>query len=131
MGIKGSKTESNLWTAFSGESQARNKYIFFAKISENEGYTDVAAVFNETANQEEEHAKKIFKFLNGMGDTKSNLKQSIQAESYEGKTMYKEYEQVALEEGFSEIATFFREIAKIEEEHAKKYSELLKDILDK
>ena len=131
MKIKRSKTEKNLWTAFSGESQTKNKYMFFAKIAENEGYSDVASAFNEIAKQEEDHAKAIFTFLNGIGDTKSNLKRSIQAENYESKTMYKEYEKVALEEGFSEIAAFFGEVAKIEEEHEIRYSKLLQNILNK
>jgi len=131
MDIKGSKTEKNLWTAFSGESQARNKYTFFSEIAKNEGHSDAALVFEKTANQEAEHAKIILAFLDGIKDTKSNLKQSIQGESYEATTMYKEYEQIALDEGFTEIANFFREVAKIEEEHEKKYSKLLKDILNK
>lgn len=129
--IKGSKTEKNLWTAFSGESQARNKYIYFAKVAENEGYNNIASVFERTANQEEEHAKVILGFLDGIKDTKSNLKRSIQSENYESNTMYKEYEKVALEEGFTEIAAFFREVAKIEKEHERKLSQLYKDIVDK
>lgn len=131
MNIKGSKTEKNLWTAFSGESQARNKYVFFAKAAETEGYDEIASIFKKTANQEEEHAKIILKFLDGIKDTKLNLKKSIQSENYEASTMYKEYEKIALEEGFTEIANFFKEIARIEEEHERKYSQLLKDILDK
>jgi len=131
MNIKGSKTEKNLWAAFSGESQARNKYTYFSEIAKNEGYNDVGLVFEKTANQEQEHAKVILTFLDGIKDTKSNLKQSIQGENYEATTMYKEYEEIALEEGFTAIATFFKEVAKIEEEHEKKYSQLLKNILKK
>lgn len=131
MNIKGSKTEKNLWTAFSGESQARNKYMYFSKVAENEGYGDIASVFKLTANQEQEHAKIILTFLNGIQDTKSNLKKSIQTENYESSTMYKEYEKIALEEGFTDIAAFFREVAKIEEEHERKFTKLLMDILNK
>jgi len=131
MDIKGSKTEKNLWAAFSGESQARNKYTYFSKVANNEGYDYAASFFEKTAKQEEEHAKTILTFLDGIKDTKSNLRQSIQGENYEATTMYKEYEAIALEEGFTEIATFFREIAKIEAEHERKYSQLLKDILKK
>lgn len=131
MDIKGSKTEKNLWTAFSGESQARNKYVYFAKVAEEEGYSNVASVFTKTAQEEEEHAKRILKFLDGIQDTKTNLKLSVQSENYEATTMYKEYEKVALEEGFPEIATFFREVAKIEEEHEKKYAQLIRDMMDK
>lgn len=131
MDIKGSKTEKNLWTAFSGESQARNKYIYFAKVADNEGFSNVASVFEKTAKQEEEHAKAILKFLGGIQDTKSNLKQSIQTENYEANTMYKEYEKIALEEGFTEIANFFRKVIEIEKEHEIKYSQLLKDIMNK
>ena len=131
MNIKGSKTEKNLWTAFSGESQARNKYIYFSKVAMDEGYDDVASVFEKTALQEVSHAESILRFLDGIKDTKSNLKRSIQTENYESTTMYKEFEKVALEEGFPEIANFFKEISKIEEEHEKKFTELLKSILDK
>jgi len=131
MDIKGSKTEKNLWAAFSGESQARNKYTYFAKVANNEGYGDIASVFERTASQEEEHAKIILTFLNGIKDTKSNLKQSIQGESYEATTMYKEYEEIAREEGFTEIANFFREVAKVESEHEKKYAQLFTGILNK
>ncbi|SRR5690554_2215377 len=131
MNIKGSKTEKNLWTAFSGESQARNKYIYFSKVAMDEGYDDVASVFEKTALQEVSHAESILRFLDGIKDTKSNLKRSIQTENYEATTMYKEFEKVALEEGFPEIANFFKEISKIEEEHEKKFTELLKSILDK
>jgi len=131
MDIKGSKTEQNLWAAFSGESQARNKYTYFAKVANNEGYGDIASIFERTANQEEEHAKIILTFLNGIKDTKSNLKQSIQSESYEATTMYKEYEEIAREEGFTEIANFFKEVAKVESEHEKKYAQLFRDLLNK
>ncbi len=128
MEIKGSKTEKNLWAAFSGESQARNKYMYFSKIAENEGYDDIASIFELTAKQEEEHAKKILTFLDGIKDTKSNLKKSIQTENYESMTMYIEYEKIALEEGFTDIAAFFREVAKIEAEHEQKFTELLKNL---
>lgn len=129
MNIKGSKTEKNLWTAFSGESQARNKYIYFAKIAEEEGYSDVAQFFKQTSSQEVEHAKSMLEFLGGIKDTKTNLKNSIQTENYEATTMYKNYERIALEEGFPEIASFFKKIAKIEAEHEEKFTELLTGIL--
>src|SRR5690554_4272244 len=94
MDIKGTVTEKNLWTAFSGESQARNRYIYFAKVAEKEGYGNIASIFEKTAREEEEHARVIFQFLNGIKDTKSNLKLSAQNENYEATTMYKEYEKV-------------------------------------
>lgn len=131
MNIKGSKTEKNLWTAFSGESQARNKYTYFAKTAQDEGYEDVAAAFTQAASQEVEHAKLILEFLNGIKDTKTNLKHSIQTENYEATTMYKEYEKIALEEGFPEIATFFKEVSKIESEHERKFTKLLESMLNK
>ncbi len=131
MDIKGTITEQNLWNAFSGESQTRNKYIYFAKVAKKEGFTKAASVFEKTAQEEEEHAKTILNFLNGIKDTKTNLKLSAQNENYEATTMYKEYEKVALEEGFPKIATFFKEVAKIEKNHEEKFTQLIKDMLDK
>lgn len=128
MNIKGSKTEQNLWTAFSGESQARNKYMFFAQMAKQEGYIEIADVFEKTATHEEEHAKTIFSFLNGIGNTIANLNMSAQSENYEWTTMYEEYEKVALAEGFTEVADFFKKVAIIEREHEEKYLQLLQEL---
>lgn len=129
MDIKGTATERNLWTAFSGESQTRNKYIYFAKAAREEGYENIATVFEKTAKQEEEHARIIFDFLSGVRDTKTNLQLSAQSENYEATTMYEEFEKVALEEGFPKIATFFREVAKIEKNHEDTFIKLIKNML--
>lgn len=131
MDIKGTATEKNLWTAFAGESQTRNKYVYFAKKAEEEGYDQVGKIFRKIAQEEEEHAKVMFQFLNGIKDTRTNLKLSAQNENYEATTMYEEYEKVALEEGFPKIANFFREVAKIEKIHEEIFTSLLMDILDK
>lgn len=131
MSIKGTQTEKNLWLAFSGESQAHNKYAFFAEIAKKEDREDIAKVFKENANQEKEHAKLIFGFLNEHTSSEANLRISAQSENYEAFTMYKEYERVALEEGFHDIAKFFSEISKIEAEHEKKYLALLKTFSNK
>jgi len=124
--LKGTQTERNLWLAFAGESQAQNKYAFFASTAKHEGREDVAKAFEKNSDQEKEHARAIFGFLNENTNTETNLKISAQGENYEAFTMYKEYERVALEEGFVDIAKFFREIAKIEAEHEKNFLELLK-----
>lgn len=129
MNIKGTITEQNLWTAFAGESQTRNKYIYFAKMAEEEGHEHIASVFRKIAQEEEEHAKTMFQFLKGIKDTKTNLKLSAQNENYEATTMYKEYEKVAAEEGFPKIAAFFKEVAKIEKVHEEMFTELLMDII--
>ena len=118
--LKGTQTEKNLWLAFAGESQAQNKYAYYAEMAKKEGLDDVAKVFTDNSNQEQEHARLIFQFLNENNNTETNIKISAQSESYEANTMYKEYERVALEEGFENIAKFFREIAKIEIEHERK-----------
>ncbi|AKL93970.1 rubrerythrin [Clostridium aceticum] len=128
--LKGTKTEKNLWAAFAGESQTRNKYTYFSEVALKEGHKETAGVFEEIANQEKDHAKTIFEFLKGIKDTTSNLKLSAVSENYEGATMYKEFERVAREEGFEEIALFFGEVAAIELEHEKTLSALLTKILE-
>jgi rubrerythrin len=125
MSLKGSKTEKNLWEAFAGESQARNKYTYWASTAKSEGYEQIAGIFLETADNEKEHAKMAFKFLNGIGCTKDNLKKAAEGEHYEWTEMYKEFEKVAREEGFEEIADFFEEVGEVEEEHEKRYLKLL------
>ena len=132
MELKGSKTEQNLWTAFAGESQARNKYTYFASKAKKDGYEQIAALFEETANNEKEHAKIWFKLLNGgeISDTSSNLKEAAEGENYEWTEMYDEFAKVAKEEGFDHIAYLFTEVAKIEKEHEERYRKLLKNIED-
>jgi rubrerythrin len=125
MELKGSKTEKNLWEAFAGESQARNKYTYFASIAKKEGYEQISGVFIETADNEKEHAKMAFKFLGELGDTVANLKAAAAGENYEWTEMYKDFEKIAREEGFEEIADFFHEVAEVEEEHEKRYRQLL------
>ena len=128
MELKGSKTEKNLLAAFAGESQARNKYTYFASKARKEGYEQIAAIFQETADNEKEHAELEFKFLKGIGDTKANLKAAAEGENYEWTSMYPEFARIAREEGFIEIAEVFEEIAKVEKEHEKRYKKLLKNI---
>ena len=128
MELKGSKTEQNLLAAFAGESQARNKYTYFAAAAKEEGFEQVAGIFLETAENEREHAKKEFDFLKGIGDTNANLKAAAEGENYEHTQMYPGFERVAREEGFSEIADFFKEVAEVEEEHEKRYIALLKNL---
>lgn len=129
--IKGTKTEEYLWTAFAGESQSRNKYTFFAEIARQQGYEKIASVFEDIANQEKEHAKIMLGFLNGLRDTPSNLRLAANNENYEGSTMYKEFERVARQEGFDEIANFFNRISKIEMDHEKIFLSLLHSIEEK
>ncbi len=132
MELKGSKTEKNLMTAFAGESQARNKYTYFASKAKKEGYEQIAAIFLETAENEKEHAKLWFKYLEG-GEIKStieNLKEAAAGENYEWTDMYAEFAKVAEEEGFTRIAAQFRGVAKIEAEHEKRYLALLKNVED-
>lgn len=128
MNLKGTKTEANLKAAFAGESEARNKYTYWASVAKKEGYEQIAGIFLETADNEKEHAKRLFKFLQGISDTKTHLKEAAAGENYEYTTMYKEFEKVAREEGFDEIADVFREIGEVEEEHEKRYLALLKNI---
>ena len=127
-GLKGSQTEKNLMAAFAGESQARNKYHFYAQVAKKEGYEHIAKIFMETAENERAHAKQIFKYLGGLGNTMENLKDAADGENYEWTTMYREFEEVARKEGFDEIANFFHEVAEVEEEHEKRYLKLLDNI---
>ena len=131
MELKGSKTEKNLGTAFAGESQARNKYTYFAEVAQKEGFQPVAEIFLETANNERAHAKKEFDFLQGVGDTEANLKVAAQGEHYEWTEMYADFERVAREEGFTEIANFFKRVADIEKQHEQRYRALLKAVQEK
>ncbi|MBN2239666.1 MAG: rubrerythrin family protein [Dehalococcoidales bacterium] len=128
MELKGSKTEENLWTAFAGESQARNKYTYFASVAKKAGFEQIAGIFQETADNEKEHAELWFKFLNGIGDTAENLQAAAEGEHYEWTDMYAEMEKTAREEGFNEIADYFREVAEVEEQHEKRYLALLKNV---
>ena len=128
MELKGSKTEENLKTAFAGESEARNKYTYFASVAKKEGFEQIAGIFQETAGNEKEHAEREFKFLNGIGDTPANLEAAAAGEHYEWTEMYPEFERVAREEGFTEIAVFFHEVAEVEEDHEKRYLALLKNV---
>ena len=132
MELKGSKTEKNLMTAFAGESQARNKYTYFASKAKKEGYEQIAAIFQETADNEKEHAKIWFKLLNG-GDVPStidNLKAAADGENGEWTDMYKNFAETAKEEGFDHIAYLFEEVGKIEKEHEERYLKLLGNIKD-
>jgi rubrerythrin len=130
MELKGSRTEQNLWAAFAGESQARNKYDYFASQAKKEGLEQIAGFFAETALNEKEHAKLFFKFLMGgsIPDTKANLLAAAEGELYEHNSMYPEFEKIAREEGFDEIADYFHEIAEVEEEHEKRYRKLLSNL---
>lgn len=143
MELKGSQTEKNLLAAFAGESQARNRYSYFASKAKKEGYEQIAAIFEETANQEKEHAKREFKFLTGgeveitaafpagvIGNTMENLKAAAAGEHYENTQMYPEFAEVAEKEGFSDIAKVFRNIAVAEKRHEKRYLALAKNIED-
>ncbi len=130
MELKGSKTEKNLLAAFAGESQARNKYTYFASKAKKEGYEQIAAIFLETADNEKEHAKLWFKYLEG-GEIKStldNLEAAANGENYEWTDMYPEFAKVAEEEGFKEIAAKFRMVAEIEKSHEERYKKLLNNV---
>jgi rubrerythrin len=139
--LSGTQTEKNLLKAFAGESQARNRYTFFAKVAKKEGYEQIAAFFLETAEQEHEHAKIFFKFLDGnpveitatypagrIGTTIENLKASAEGENEEWTMLYPEFAKVAESEGFSKIAGAFKLIARVEAEHAKRYAKLLENV---
>ncbi|MEG1559508.1 MAG: rubrerythrin family protein [Clostridia bacterium] len=130
MELHGSKTEKNLMAAFSGESEARNKYTYFASAARKEGYNQIAAIFEETAGNEKEHAKLWFKFLNGgkIGDTENNLKAAASGENYEWTTMYATFAKIAEEEGFSDISRLFAGVAKVEKAHEERYLKLLQNI---
>lgn len=127
--LKGSKTEANLMTAFAGESQARNKYTYYASKAKKDGYVQIAAIFEETANNEKEHAKMWFKLLyGGIGDTVDNLKDAAAGENYEWTDMYAGFAKTAREEGFDHIADLFEGVAKIEKEHEERYLKLVKNL---
>ena len=132
MELKGSKTEQNLMTAFAGESQARNKYTYFASKAKKDGYEQIAAIFEETANQEKEHAKMWFKELNGgeIPGTIDNLLAAAEGENYEWTDMYAEFAKVAEEEGFKALAAKFRGVAEIEKMHEERYRKLLNNVKD-
>jgi len=119
------KTEENLKAAFAGESQARNKYTYFAKVARKQGYNYIAKIFEETADNEMQHAKEEFKLLGGIGNTKANLKTAIEGEHYETEDMYPTFEKEALEEANEEAAKLFNEIGKIEKHHEERYKKLL------
>ena len=129
---KGTKSEQNLMTAFAGESQARNKYTFYAKKARKDGFEQLAAIFEETANNEKEHAKLWFKELHGgdIPDTTTNLEDAAAGENYEWTDMYKNFAETAREEGFTRLATLFEKVGEIEKEHEKRYLTLLQNIKD-
>ncbi len=132
MNLKGTKTEKNLMEAFAGESQARNKYTYFASKAKKEGYTQIAALFEQTANNEKEHAKIWYKLLHGgIGNTAENLKDAAAGENWEWTDMYAGFAKDAKEEGFDHIAFLFEEVAKIEKEHEERYLKLLNNIEEK
>ncbi|MDF3003851.1 MAG: rubrerythrin family protein [Oscillospiraceae bacterium] len=128
--LKGTKTEANLMTAFAGESQARNKYTYYASIAKKEGYVQIANLFEETANNEKEHAKIWFKLLHdgGIPDTATNLLDAANGENYEWTDMYANFAKEAKEEGFTKIAYLFEAVGKIEKEHEERYRKLLANI---
>ena len=125
---EGTQTEKNLETAFAGESQARNKYTYFASVAKKEGYEQIAALFQKTADNEKEHAKLWFKELGGLGDTAANLEAAADGENYEWTDMYDGFAKTADEEGFSELAAKFRMVAEIEKHHEERYRALLKNV---
>lgn len=129
MDLKGSKTEANLMAAFAGESQARNKYTYYAAKAKKEGYEQIAHIFTETAENEKEHAKIWFKLLhNGVPETAANLKDAAAGENYEWTEMYAEFAKTAKEEGFDKIAYLFEAVGKIEKEHEERYKALLSNL---
>jgi rubrerythrin len=139
--IKGTETEKNLLASFAGESQARNRYTYFASAARKEGYEQISGIFLETAENEKEHAKRFFEFLEGgdveitafypagiIGDTATNLKEAADGEKLEWSTLYKNFEGTARKEGFEQIAVLFKEIGEVEEQHEKRYRKLLKNV---
>ena len=128
MNLKGTKTEQNLWAAFSGESQARNKYTYFASVAKKEGYEQISAIFLETAENEKEHAKLWFKALGELGGTAENLKHAAEGENYEWTDMYATFAKEAEEEGFTALAAQFRGVAAIEKSHEERYRALLNNV---
>jgi len=140
--LKGSQTEKNLLAAFAGESQARNRYTFFASQARKEGFEQISAIFQETADNEKEHAKRFFKFLEGgeveitasfpagvIGDTKENLKAAAAGENFEHTKLYPEFARVADKEGYPEVAEAFRRIASVEVQHEKRFNALLENVI--
>ena len=125
---KGTQTEKNLEAAFAGESQARNKYTYFASVAKKEGYEQIAAIFTKTAYNEKEHAKMWFKELQGIGDTAHNLEAAANGENYEWTDMYEEFAKTAEAEGFKALAAKFRMVAAIEKQHEERYRALLKNV---
>ncbi len=132
MELKGSQTEKNLMTAFAGESQARNKYTYYASQAKKDGYEQIAAIFEETAGNEKEHAKLWFKLLHGgkVPTTMDNLKDAAEGENYEWTDMYKSFSETAKEEGFDDIAELFKMVGDIEKHHEERYLTLLKKVED-
>ena len=128
MELKGTKTEKNLLTAFAGESQARNKYTYFASVAKKEGYEQIAEIFTKTAENEKEHAKMWFKALGELGDTAQNLLHAAEGENYEWTDMYATFAKEAEEEGFAELAREFRAVAAIEKSHEERYRALLNNV---
>ena len=130
MELKGSKTEKNLMEAFAGESQARNKYTYYASQAKKDGYVQISKIFEETANNEKEHAKIWFKLLHGgkVSDTLTNLEDAANGENYEWTDMYARFAQEAREEGFNDIALLFENVAKIEKDHEERYRKLFENI---
>ena len=139
--LKGTQTEKNILTAFTGESQARNRYTYFASKAKKDGYVQISTIFEETANQEKEHAKRLFKLLEGgeveitgsfpagvIGTTLENLQESAGGENYEHTIMYPEFAKTAMEEGFKDVAAIFMAIAVAEKQHEKRYNELAANI---
>ena len=126
--LAGTKTEKNLWTAFAGESQARNKYDYFAGVARKEGFQQIAAIFEETASNEKAHAKIWFKELQGIGNTAENLKAAASGEHYEWTDMYDQFAKDAEEEGFPELAAKFRGVGAIEKHHEERYLKLLENV---
>ncbi len=128
MNLKGTKTEQNLMTAFAGESQARNKYTYFASVAKKEGYEQISAIFQKTADNEKEHAKMWFKALGELGTTAENLAAAAEGENYEWTDMYSTFAKEADEEGFHELAEKFRGVAAIEKSHEERYRALLNNV---
>ena len=128
MDLKGTKTEKNLMAAFSGESEARNKYTYFASVAKKEGYEQISAIFLDTANNEKEHAKMWFKALGGLSDTAKNLLSAAEGENYEWTDMYAQFAKDAEEEGFTELAEKFKRVAEVEKAHEERYRKLLNNV---
>ncbi|WP_130861054.1 rubrerythrin [Bacilliculturomica massiliensis] len=128
MNLMGTRTDANLRDAFSGESEARNKYTFYASVAKKEGYEQIAAIFQETASNEKEHAELWFKALNGIGNTEANLEAAAHGEHYEWSEMYKGFAEVAREEGFNDLAFSFEKVAEIEKHHEERFLALLENV---